>query len=255
MKNLISFYKDKLEIDFSDSEHPIVLRTLAAFEEEGLNQEVATAHLNFLAESFVTIKNYDESIFDYYLKKIKNNKDLAVLGFVSEVNQCAHIIKKSIEEKLEFKFGDQNKGEPDFIVNGIGIEVTSCWFSDKPLKTNPGEKLLNKFNDKNKKVYAGNDCLLIIDISHISHYAIQNGLNIDKSWDEVRQIMKKDSKFGLIICLNEWIEVTKQKISFKSTAYQIYNDNCCNNLKELVEDKFIKGQKNEFENKPITSPY
>ena len=252
MKSIVAYYKDRLGIDLENLNHPLSAKIHSAFSKSGLDKKVNEFHLKHLGLSLFDILDFDKSIYNFYIKKIVNNAQIGVLGYIFEIIQCAHLINTSKKENLTFIFGDHNKKEADFIINGCGFEITSCIFSDESDKTKPGKKLLEAFRKKNNKGYANNDCVLIIEMSQITYHALANP-KIDMSFNEVMEIIEKDSKFGLVICIVEWVDNAGDNIQV--TAYQIYSEKCSSTLKELIENKFIKGQKNEFTSKPFIIPF
>ncbi|MCH7827651.1 MAG: hypothetical protein IIC75_06750 [Bacteroidetes bacterium] len=151
MKNILKYYKETLEIDLSDLTHPISAKINSIPYSSKIDQKVKEHHLRIFGLSLMDIKDYDENIYDFYLKRIVKNSDISIHGHIFEINQCAHFIRTSSEYKLQFKFGDANQNEPDFLVENIGFEITSIRFSENSDKSNPGRKLLKKFIDKNKK--------------------------------------------------------------------------------------------------------
>ncbi len=195
MKNILKYYKETLEIDLSDLTHPISAKINSIPYSSEIDQKVKEHHLRIFGLSLMDIKAYDENIYDFYLKRIVNNFDISINGHIFEINQCAHFIRISSENKLQFKFGDANQNEPDFIVENIGFEMTSIRFSESSDKSNPGRKLLKKFIDKNKKEYANGNTVLIIDINQPSYHTIKNGKQVAPTLAEIREIIRKESKW------------------------------------------------------------
>ena len=252
MEKIVKYYKEILGIDLTDLKHPIAEKIASLPSSSEIDQKIKEHHLRILGLSLMDIKEYDESIYEYYLKRIVNNKDISVHGHFFEINQCAHFMRVSQEKKLNFQFGDANNDEPDFIVNNFGFEITSSRFSDESNKANPGRKLLAKFREKNGKPYADENCVLIIDINQMSYHTLKNGNPVSPTFEEVRETVRNESKFGLVIFLMEWIEKT-DKIHFKGTAYTEYSENCNSDLKTMMEKKFMP-EKNTFEGQILISP-
>ncbi len=252
MEKIIIYYKEVLGIDLTDLQHPITEKIDSLPSSSEIDQKIKEHHLRTLGLSLMDIKEYDEKIYEYYLKRIVNNKDISVHGHFFEINQCAHFIRVSQEKHLDFEFGDANNDEPDFIVNKFGFEITSSRFSEESNKTNPGRKLLAKFREKNRNLYADNNCVLLIDINQMSYHTLKNGNPVSPTFEEVRETVKNESNFGLVIFLMEWIEKT-DTINFKGTAYTEYNENCNSDLELMMKEKFIP-EKNTFDGQILISP-
>ncbi|ARV15420.1 hypothetical protein [Polaribacter sp. SA4-12] len=243
MKKILKYYKETLKIDLSDLTHPISVKINSIPYSSKIDQKVKKHHLRIFGLSLMDIKDYDDNIYDFYLKRIVNNSDISIHGHIFEINQCAHFIRTSSENKLEFKFGDANQNEPDFIVENIGFEITSIRFLESSDKSNPGRKLLNKFINKNKKEYANENTVLIIDINQPSYHTIKKEKRVAPTLDEVREIIKKESKFGLVLYFMEWIDNDNDNdnLLFKGTTYSDYSENCTTELKSLMEKHIYKG--------------
>lgn len=237
MNKIERYYKEILGIDLTDLEHPIAMKINSLASSTETDKTIKEHHLRILGISLIEIKTFDQEIYDYYLKRIVKNNDISINGHIFEINQCAHFLRISKAHNLDFKFGDPNKDEPDFIVNNFGFEITSSRFADNSNKSNPGRKLLNKFRKKNDRPYANTECVLLIDINQISYHTFKNGQPVSPTFEEVREIVRKESKFGLVIFLMEWIDKT-ETIHFKGTAYTEYNENCNSELKLMMKDKF-----------------
>ena len=206
MEKIIKYYKDILGIDLNDSQHPISNKINSIESSTETDKKIKEHHLRILGLSLMDIKEYDEDIYDYYIKRIVNNTDISIHGHIFEINQCAQFIRVSKEKELNFKFGEPNLNEPDFIVNECGFEITSSRFANYNAGANPGIKLLRKFREKNGKEYADTNCALIIDINQMSYHTIKNGQPVSPTFEEVRETIRKESKFGLVLFFVEWIE-------------------------------------------------
>lgn len=253
MNYIVQYYKNELGIDLTDLSHPISKKINSISEVSVKEKEIKKHHLRVLGLALIDIKNYDEDIYKTYLKRIINNKDISIHGHIFEIKECAHFIETCKNEKLEFKFGDANLKEPDFIVNNCGFEITSIRFSEETNEINPGNKLLNTFRNKNSKKYANINTALIIDISEATYQTFEKNIPVSISLNDVKEIMKKEMKFGVILCLIEWTEMNGDNINFKGTVYPVYSENCTKELRKIIEDKFIKGQMNEFNGETFVS--
>lgn len=249
MEKIVQYYKEELGIDLNNLSHPISKKINSISEVSEIDREIKKHHLRILGLALMYIKSYDENIYKTYLKRIVNNTDISIHGHIFEIKQCAQFIETAINENLDFKFGDPDLKEPDFIVNGCGFEITSIRFSETNVIINPANKLLNKFRDKNGKNYAKPTTALIIDISEATYQTFQNNAPVNMSLEDVKKIMNKEMKFGVILCLIEWTEVKENNINFKGTVYPEYSKNCSKELRDLIENKFIKGQVNKFDGK------
>lgn len=243
MEKIIKYYKDILGIDLNDSQHPISSKINSIESSSEIDKKIKEHHLRILGLSLMCIKEYDENIYNYYIKRIVNNTDISIHGHIFEINQCAHFIRTSQENELNFKFGEPNLNEPDFIINHCGFEITSSRFANYSTNANPGIKLLGKFREKNRKKYADTNCALIIDINQMSYHTIKNGQPVTPTFEEVREIIIKESKFGLVLFFVEWIKKENNNFLFKGTVYSDYNKNCKPDLKEMIQQKFITKQK------------
>jgi hypothetical protein len=246
MKHIFEYYLNELGIDLTDLSHPISKKINSISEVSEKERKIKKHHLRVLSLSLIDIKNYNENIYETYLKKIINNRDISIHGHIFEIKQCAHFIETCQNENLEFKFGDANLKEPDFIVNNCGFEITSIRFSEETSEINPGNKLLNTFRKKNSKKYANSNCALIIDISEATYQTFEKNHPVSMSLEDVKEIMRKEMNFGVILCFIEWTELFGDNINFKGIVYPVYSENCTKELKEIIEDKFIKGQMDEF---------
>lgn len=253
MKNIIEYYKNVLRIDLTDLSHPLSFKINTILEFSDIGREIKKHQLRTLGLALMLIKDYEENIYNTYLKRIVNNKDISIHGHIFEIKECAHFIETCINENLDFKFGNANLKQPDFIINNCGFEITSIRFLKSTNELNPGNKLLNTFRNKNAKKYATSNTALIIDISEATYQTFEKNIPVPMSLNEVKEIMKKEMNFGVVLCLIEWIENKDNKISFKGTVYPVYSENCTNELKEIIENKFIKGQVNEFKGETFLS--
>lgn len=246
MEKIILYYKEILGIDLANLSHPISKKINSLTSLSDKDRKINEHHLRTLALALFDIKEYSEEIYKTYLKRIVKNSDISIHGHIFEIKQCAHFIETSKRENLDFKFGDADKKEPDFFVNNSGFEITSIRFAESTTDINPGNKLLDKFWNKNGKDYAHNNTALLINISEATFQTFQSGKLVNQSLDDVRKIIKSRTKFGIVLCFLELIELIDGNIHFKGTVYPEYSDDCCPELKDLIENKFIKGQKNEF---------
>jgi hypothetical protein len=246
MENIIRYYKDLLGIDLNDFSHPISIKINSITGNSSNDEKIKMHHLRELGLALLIIKNYDENVYHYYLKRIVKNSDISIYGQIFEIKQCAFLIEKAKEEDLDFRMGDVNLGEPDFFINDCGFEITSVRFSESSLNINPGNKLLNKFRDKNRKKYATKNTALLIDISEVTYQTYVSGQPVDQSLDDIKKIIKSEMKFGVVLCFIEWVDFVENKIYLKGTVYPEYSLDCSDSLKEIVDKKIIKGMRNEF---------
>ncbi|MCH7827652.1 MAG: hypothetical protein IIC75_06755 [Bacteroidetes bacterium] len=59
---------------------------------------------------------------------------------------------------------------------------------------------------------------------------------------EIRKIIRKESKFGLVLYFMEWIDNVNDNLFFKGTTYSDYSENCTTELRNLMENYFFKGK-------------
>lgn len=253
MKNIFYYYKETLGIDLSDLTHPISSKINSIPYSNDIDQKIKKHHLITFGNSLMDIKAYDEKIYNFYIKRIIRNSHISINGHIFEINQCAHFIRTAKENNLKFNFGDANENQPDFIVENIGFEITSIRFSEKGNKSNPGRKLLKKFKEKNRKEYADKNVVLIIDINQPSFHTIKDGKSVTPSFEKVREIIRNESKFGLVLYFIEWIENLNDNFFFKGTVYPDFSENCSTELIILIEQYFFKG-KYKYEGEILVSP-
>ncbi|OIQ21822.1 MAG: hypothetical protein BM557_03240 [Flavobacterium sp. MedPE-SWcel] len=235
MESIIKYFKDNLKIDLSDLSHPISSKINSIYTAEQIERNQTLNYLMTLGLSLEDIKEHDKSIYNHYIQKIKNNKDTSVHGHIFEINQCALLINKSISKGLSFKFGDHNKGEPDFIIDNYGFEITSVRFSDESNRNNPGKKLLKKFRDKNRKTYTSRNTALLIETSQISYHAYNEPDKINLTYEKLTEIIIEESKFGIVLLHIEWIENENHQFM----VYPIYSKECNPILKDLITNSLI----------------
>jgi hypothetical protein len=251
VKHIIEYYKNGLGIDLTDLSHPISKKISSISEVSEQEKIIKKHHLKILGLALIYIKNYNENIYKTYLKRIVNNKDISIHGHIFEIKQCAHFIETCKNEKLEFKFGNANLNEPDFIINNCGFEITSIRFSEETVDINPGNKLLNTFRNKNVKKYANSSTSLVIDISEATYQTFEKKIPVSLSLNDVKEIMKKEMNFGAILCLIDWIEKKDNKFKSNCIVYEVYSDNCQKELKDIIENKFTKGRMDFEKNNEI----
>lgn len=254
MENIIEFYKNDLGIDLNNLKHPISAMVSLAISTHEFDKQILKHKLRVLGLALMDIKKHDKAIYSFYLKKIIKNADLSVNGFIFETIQCANLISTAAEYNMEFKFGDHNKKEPDFLLNNCGFELTTVRFSQESNKLNADKKLLSSFRGKNQKTYANENTALLIEVTQIAHYASKPEFKPELSFNDVLKMFKNESKFGVILSYIENIVPTENNIEFKGTVHPVYSENCNPKLLETIQ-KITKGQFNEFNENPLLSPY
>lgn len=130
MEKIITFYQSMLGIDLENLNHPISKLISLAKDTTGIEEKQIKQKLRLLGLALMDIKDYDQKIYDFYIKKTVNNADFSFNGYIFEIIQCANLISKSVEKKMKFEFGDHMKDEPDFIIDNCGIELTSIRFPE-----------------------------------------------------------------------------------------------------------------------------
>jgi len=239
MEKIKIYFGNLLGINLNDSNHPIVQEINSIDNASNQEQEIKKHQLRTLGVNLFDIKKYDEIIFDYYLSRIKNNNDISIYGHIAEIKQCAHFISKALENQLDFRFGDPNKNEPDFLINEHGIEIGSARFSLDNKNPNPAKKLIRSFKKKNNNNYTNLNCALIIDISEIS-----NSRNVDYSkfpkFEEIKNEINLSNDFGVIMYFVEKIVFVDNEIVTEGKIYPEFNNDCNEELKELMKSIFLK---------------
>lgn len=237
MKSIEVFYQNR-GIDLKNMKHPISKMIYETPLKTKAEQESSKFFLKKLGNALVDIKSFNKSIYRKYISRIVTCLDNdSIYGHIFEIMQCAHFIRVAKDKNFTFKFGDANKFEPDFFFNNFGFEITSCRFTDKSENFEPAEKLLNTFKKKNKKKYISNKTGLLIDITNISEKAYEKPVSM--SLEQVCEIIKKESQFGMVLCFTEWID----KLTLNSTlicSADIFSDNCDPELKNMIETYFFK---------------
>jgi len=253
MRKIIAFY-ESLGIDLNDLNHPISELIYLAIKKEGIEKKQIEQKLMTLGLALMDIKDFDKNIYDFYLKKTIRNADFSLNGYIFEIIQCANLIGTSKEKKMQFQFGDHNKKEPDFIIDGCGIELTSIRFSEKSQKNNTDSKLINKFREKNKKVYANSNSLLLIEVTQPIHFANQINNKPNLEFKKTIEIISNESKFGIVLCYVEYTVPIEDNIHFKGTVYPAYGKDCTENIKTLFL-KITNGEFNTFDGTQSISKY
>jgi hypothetical protein len=251
MDNIKKFYRDILGIDLSNLSHPISKRISSLTNLPEGNREINEHHLMDLGAALFDIKRHSEVIYNGYLKKIIKNSDISVHGHIFEIKQCAHFIETSKIENLKFTFGDANKNEPDFIVSNSGFEITSVRFAETATNINPGNKLLGTFRKKNTKGYANNNTALLIDISELTYQTIQNGKIVNTSLINIRKKIRSEMKFGCVLIFIEIVKVVDGEKYFSGTVFCDYSEDCSSELRDLIDNKFIKGQTSNLDKESV----
>lgn len=242
MKDVQAYYSN-FGINLDDLEHPIS-KLINDIPSKNINEQNSSKlYLQVLALALMDIKDYDKKIYKTYSNRIKKDKGESIYGHIFEIVQCAHFIQTSKKENLTFKFGDEKKFDPDFIFNNFGFEITSSRFSDDSLNFDPSNKLLHSFRKKNRKKYVNFDTALLIDITNISERAI--GKIVSMSLEQFCEIVKMESKFGVVICFTEWVNKDTSNTTLITSA-AIFSDNCNKQLKIMLETIFFK--ENNIEN-------
>lgn len=247
MKTVETYYRN-LGIDLDDLNHPISKLIKYIPSKTEIQQTNTKLYLQVLALALMDIKHYDKKIYKIYANKIKKVRGESIYGHIFEIVQCTHFIQVSKENNLIFKFGDVKKGEPDFIFNNFGFEITTSRFPDDSSNFEPGNKLLRSFRKKNKKLYKNTSTALLIDITNISERAF--GKSVTMSLEQFSEIVKTESKFGVVLCFTEWVEEKTLNTALITSA-AIFSDDCNPDLKTMIETIFFK--KNNISGKTYLS--
>ncbi|WP_348799344.1 hypothetical protein [Flavobacterium adhaerens] len=254
MEKITAYYESILGIDLKNLNHPISQLISLAKNTTGIEEEQIKQKLRIIGLAFMDIKDYDQKIYDFYIKKTIQNADFSLNGWIFEIIQCSHLIKISNENKMQFKFGDSNKKEPDFIIDGCGIELTSIRFLEESRKNNADSKLLSKFREKNGKDYANANSLLLIEITQIVHFANKSDYQPNTQFNNILKIISNESKFGIVLCYVEYTVPFEDNLHFKGTVYPTYGKDCTDDVKFLFQ-KITKGEFNTFDGTQSISKY
>ncbi|PIF60050.1 hypothetical protein [Flavobacterium sp. 2] len=254
MENITTFYESMLGIDLNNLKHPISQLISLAKQTTGIEEMQIKQKLRTIGLALLDIKDYDQNIYNFYLKKTVKNADFSLNGWIFEIVQCANLIKTSNENEMQFKFGDSNKKEPDFIIDGCGIESTSIRFPEESQKNNADSKLLSKFREKNGKEYADGNSMLLIEITQTVHFANQDNHQPNTQFNNILKIISDESKFGIVLCYVEYTVPHKDNLHFKGTVYTAYGKNCTENVKSIFQ-KITKGELNTFDGTQSISKY
>lgn len=73
----------------------------------------------------------------------------------------------------------------------------------------------------------------------MSYHTKKNGIEVSPTFEEVRETIRKESNFGLVLTFVEWIHYRGENLHFAGTVYSSYSDDCNSDLKIMMEDKFI----------------
>jgi hypothetical protein len=253
MEKIIAFY-ESLGIALNDLNHPISQLISLAIEKEGIEKKQIEQKLMMLGLALMNINDYDQNIYDFYLKKTVKNANFSLNGYIFEIIQCANLIGTVKERKMQFQFGNHTKKEPDFIIDGCGIELTSIRFPENSQKNNADFKLINKFREKNKKVYANSNSLLLIEVTQPIHFANQSNHKPNAEFKKTLEIISNESNYGIVLCYVEYTVPTEDNIYFKGTVYPAYGKDCTENIKTLFQ-KITNGEFNTFDGTQSISKY
>lgn len=246
MEKITVYYESILGIDLNNLNHPISKLIFLAKKTTGIEEKQIKQKLRIIGLALMNIKDYDQNIYNFYIKKTVKNADFSLNGWIFEIIQCANLIKTSQEKKMQFKFGDSNKKEPDFIIDGCGVEITSVRFPEESQKNNADTKLLSKFREKNEKDYAKGNSLLLIEITQTTHFANQGNHKPNAQFSDILQVIANESKFGIVLCYVEYTVPYENNIHFKGTVYSAYGKDCSENVKTLFV-KITNGEFNTFD--------
>lgn len=155
---------------------------------------------------------------------------------------------------MQFIFGDHNKKEPDFMINGCGIELTSIRFPNVSDKMNIESKLINKLRKKNKMEYANSNSILLIEATQPIHYANQSYQKPTSEFNLVLKSIGSESNFGIVLCYVEYTVIKNHDIEFKDAVYPAFGKSCTDNVKELFQ-KITNGTFNTFDGTQSISKY
>lgn len=236
MEKIKTFYKN-LGIDFTNLNHPISKMINSVALKSQTEQENLKHYLRVLALSLVDIKEHDKKIYKKYANKIKTANNNNIYGHIFEIVQCSHFIDVCKKENLIFKFGNANDGQPDFLIDNLGFEITSSRFSDDSPKFDPGNKLLQSFRKKNKKSYISSSTALLIDITNISQKAF--GKEVSMSLNQFCEIVKLESKFGVVLLFTEWVDENTGNTALITSGI-IFSEDCNEQLKSIIENIFFQ---------------
>ena len=253
MENIIAYYQS-LGIDLNNLNHPISKLISTAKDTNEIEKKQIEQKLRLIGLALMDIKSYDQNIYNFYIKKTVNNADFSLNGFIFEIIQCANLISTEKKKKMEFIFGDHNKKEPDFIIDGCGIELTSIRFPEESQKNNADTKLINKFREKNSKDYANSNSILLIEVTQTIHYANQDRHKPNSEFDSILKNIGTESKFGIVLCYVEYTVPNEDSLQFKGTVYIAYGKECTENVKTLFQ-KITNGEFNKFDGTQIISKY
>ena len=242
----ITIYYKSLGIDLNNLNHPISKLITLAKSTTGIEQKQIEQKLRLIGLALMDIKDFDQNIYDFYIKKTVKNANFSLNGYIFEIIQCANLISSAIEKKMQFKFGEHNRKEPDFIIDGCGVELTSIRFSEESEKNNTDFKLLKKFRKKNVKDYANSNSLLLIEITQPMHFANQDRHKPIDEFNNILQKISNESNFGIVLCYIEYTVPTEDNLHFKGTVYTAYGKDCSENVKTLFQ-KITKGESNTFD--------
>ena len=246
MEKIMTFYASLIGIDLKNLEHPISQLISLANQTNGIEQKQIKQKLRMIGLALIDIKDYDKTIYDFYIKKTVKNANFSLNGYIFEIIQCANLIKTAEEKKMKFEFGDHMKKEPDFIIDSCGIELTSIRFPEESQKNNADSKLLSKFREKNRKDYANSNSILLIEITQTVHFANKSRHKPNAEFNKILKTISEESKFGIVLCYVEYTVPAEDNLHFKGTVYPAYSKDCTENVKALFQ-KITNGEFNTFD--------
>ena len=172
------------------------LANIIAYHNSGRYEErdYELARLDMLVKHLKEIKEHDESLLNYFRRKINRN-DVSYYGFRFEVAIASSLIRK----KVSFI----KRESPDFEILYAGkkiyIETVSVHITSSKLR-NLKIKIKNAISRKSRKPYCKPDTALFVDATNIFYHSlVRNQLLLIEELKEYVSGILEDVGFGSIV--------------------------------------------------------
>lgn len=191
-------------------------------------------------QSLDKVRNYNAELFTRIKRKfLKLNTPDNLNGFLVEL----YLAVLLIENNLDFVWRDR----PDFTVEYDGcslfLEATSAT-RVLPPTTDLRKKILERYNDKNKKDYAAKNGVLFIDYTNI---IFESGLNEDLTqYENLISYIEpriKDSKFGSVILCHTYSDLEDHRLHIGFNP--IFCEDADAKIIDFVKFFFSKSERNQ----------
>lgn len=153
-----------------------------------INKQSEFFHMNLLL-GLKAIRDHDKNSYKRYIRNINSTKGkLNFWGEIFEVFVHSKLIKgvtKKIISNLK-RGKDGLEADLEFIYNekSLHLELTTLKVVDLPSEDAIYSKIIDRILTKNRKPYAQENCVLIIDITNLVYYSRAQDLSLKKIFKE-----------------------------------------------------------------------